>query len=95
MPLAARIGDQGSGHGCFPPHMIITGIPKVIIQGMPAATLSDMLMPHICGLLVHPGNIANGSSKVMISGKPAARIGDMVSCGSIIMTGASKVVIGG
>lgn len=95
MPFAARIGDMGSGHGCFPPHMIITGNPKVIIQGMPAATITDMLLPHACGPLVHPGNIAAGSSKVLISNKPAARIGDMVSCGSIIMTGSSKVNIGG
>ena len=95
MPFAARIGDLGSGHSCFPPHMIITGNPKVIIQGMPAATISDTLLPHACGPLIHPGNIASGSSKVFISGRAAARIGDIVSCGSIIMTGANKVNIGG
>lgn len=95
MPFAARIGNSCSGHGCFPPRMIITGNPKVIIQGMPAATVGDTLLPHACGPNIHSGNIASGSSKVFISGLPAARIGDIISCGSIIMTGANKVNIGG
>ena len=39
--------------------------------------------------------VAKGSSKVIINGRPAARLGDRDSCGGVIMTGSSNVLIGG
>lgn len=81
----------GSGHGCFPPHNVIVGNPKVLIEGLPASCIGDLLTPHCCGSLCHPGAIASGSSKVMVAGRPLAKIGDFVNCGSILITGSTKV----
>ena len=49
-PKAARLGDIGSGHGCFPPTPIISASPDVSINHKPAARLGDPLAPHGCGV---------------------------------------------
>jgi uncharacterized Zn-binding protein involved in type VI secretion len=100
MPPAARVGDM---HICpmqtpapVPvPHVgvaiIPPGCPTVIIGGLPAACVGDML---IC--TGPPDSIIMGSTTVMIGGKPAARVGD--SCahgGTIIPPGCPTVIIGG
>jgi len=66
------------------------GIPNVLISGLPAATLGDML---VC--VGPPDSIVKGSATVMIGGKPAARMGDSTAHGGTIVMGIPNVMIGG
>jgi len=91
---AARIGDM---HVCpmvtvLVPHVggpILPpgGIP-VLIGGMPAARMGDMV---VC--VGPPDVIAMGSPKVLIGGMPAARMGDMTVHGGVIAVGCPTVLI--
>lgn len=99
MPPAARLTDM---HECpmedptIPPiphvggPIVGPGVPNVIIGGMPAAVVGDML---IC--VGPPDVIAMGSATVMIGGMPAARMGDETAHGGTILTGFPTVEIGG
>jgi len=96
MPPAARAGDM---HVCpmFTgpvPHVggpiLPPGCPTVLIAGMPAARVGDMLT---CS--GPPDSIVSGSSTVMIGGAPAARLGDSTAHGGTIVLGAATVIIGG
>lgn len=66
------------------------GEPTVLIGGMPAARVGDML---VC--VGPPDSIVKGSSTVKIGGVPAARMGDKTAHGGTIMLGALNVMIGG
>lgn len=91
---AARVGDI---HVCpmvtvLVPHVggpILPpgGIP-VLIGGMPAARMGDMV---VC--VGPPDIIAMGSPKVLIGGMPAARMGDMTAHGGVIAIGCPTVLI--
>lgn len=94
MPLAARVGDM---HTCplvngTVPHVggpvIPPGTVTVMIGGMPAAKVGDMLT-----CTGPPDTIAAGSSTVMISGMPAARLGDSTAHGGVITVGCATVMI--
>jgi len=96
MPAAARVGDM---HTCpmvtgVVPHVggpvLPPGCPTVLIAGMPAARVGDMLT---CA--GPPDVIAQGSATVMIGGMPAARMGDATAHGGTIILGAPTVMIGG
>ena len=96
MPAAARIGDM---HVCpmvtgTVPHVggpvLPPGAATVLIGGMPAACVGDMLT-----CTGPPDTIATGSSSVLIGGKPAARVGDSASHGGTIVAGCPTVIIGG
>lgn len=99
MPPAARLTDF---HQCpmqtpavVPiPHVggpvIGPGVPNVLIAGMPAAVLGDMLT-----CVGPPDTIVKGSATVLIGSKPAARMGDMTAHGGTIVLGAPNVIIGG
>jgi uncharacterized Zn-binding protein involved in type VI secretion len=63
------------------------GIP-VLIGGMPAARMGDMV---VC--VGPPDVIAMGSPKVLIGGMPAARMGDMTVHGGVIAVGCPTVLI--
>lgn len=93
MPGAMRIGSMASGHGCFAPNQVITGNPKVLIEGIPASCVGDMLIPHACGPLIHPGNIVSGSPNVIVGGRPIGIVGSMVSCGEFMVLGSLRVRI--
>jgi uncharacterized Zn-binding protein involved in type VI secretion len=93
---AARVGDM---HVCpmvtgTVPHVggpvLPPGAPTVLIGGMPAACVGDMLT-----CVGPPDTIAKGSATVMIGGKPAARLGDSTSHGGIIVLGCPTDLIGG
>ena len=93
---AARLTDM---HVCpmvtgVVPHVggpiVSPGAPTVLIGGLPAARVGDML---ICN--GPPDVIVMGSSNVLICGQPAARLGDMTVHGGVIMAGFPKVLIGG
>jgi uncharacterized Zn-binding protein involved in type VI secretion len=96
MPMAARVGDM---HTCplvngTVPHVggpvLPPGGPTVMIAGMPAARVGDMLT-----CVGPPDTIAAGSGTVMIGGMPAARMGDSTAHGGTITVGAPTVNIGG
>jgi uncharacterized Zn-binding protein involved in type VI secretion len=99
MPPAARLTDF---HECpmvtpaLPPIPHVggpvagPGEPTVLIGGMPAARMGDML---VC--VGPPDSIVAGSATVMIGGMPAARMGDQTAHGGEIVLGALNVMIGG
>ena len=96
MPSAARLTDM---HTCplvtvLVPHVggPITGpcVPTVLIGGLPAAVVGDML---VC--VGPPDVIVKGSVTVLIGGKPAARQGDLTAHGGVIVVGLPTVQIGG
>jgi uncharacterized Zn-binding protein involved in type VI secretion len=67
------------------------GSSTVMIEGLPAARVSDMAL---CTAPV-PDVIATGSMSVMVNGLPLARVGDMTVHGGVILVGASTVQAGG
>jgi uncharacterized Zn-binding protein involved in type VI secretion len=99
MPPAARLTDD---HECpmetpsiVPiPHVggpiLGPGTPTVLIGGLPAARVGDLLACHGAH-----DTIVQGSSTVTITGIPAARMGDTTAHGGRITTGAMNVMIGG
>ena len=66
------------------------GVPTVMVGGMPAAVVGDMVT-----CTGPPDSIVKGSATVMIGGKPAARIGDLTAHGGSIVAGIPTVMIGG
>ena len=66
------------------------GAPTVLIAGLPAARVGDLL---VC--VGPPDSIVKGSSSVLIGGMPAARVGDATAHGGQVMLGAFNVLIGG
>lgn len=94
--MAARVGDM---HVCpmvngTVPHVggpvMPPGCPTVLIGGMPAARVGDML---VC--TGPPDTITKGSATVLIGGMPAARMGDTTAHGGTIVVGCATVLIGG
>jgi len=100
MPPAARLTDfhqcpmQTPAGPVMIPHVggpvSGPGAPTVLIAGLPAARVGDML---VC--VGPPDSIVKGSATVMIGGVPAARMGDQTAHGGAIMLGAPNVMIGG
>ena len=93
--FAARIGDF---HICpmvtgVIPHVggpiLPPGCATVLIGGMPAACVGDMVT-----CTGPPDTIAAGSATVLIGGKPAARMLDSTAHGGIILLGCFTVLIG-
>jgi uncharacterized Zn-binding protein involved in type VI secretion len=92
---AARITDM---HVCpmvtgIVPHVggpiLPPGAPTVLIGGLPAARVGDMVT-----CVGPPDVIALGSFTVLIGGMPAARLGDMTAHGGAIVLGCFTVLIG-
>ncbi len=91
---AARMGDSCAHGGT-----IVSGFPMVLIEGMPAARVTDM---HVCPMFDGPkphvgGPILKGSMGVLIGNMPAARVMDQCTCvgpPDMIVKGATKVLIG-
>src|SRR6266436_6948863 len=95
MPPAARITDM---HVCplvtvLVPHVggpiLPPGCPTVLIGGLPAARITDMLT-----CVGPPDVILMGSPTVLIGNLMAARIGDPTAHGGVIVLGCFTVIIG-
>jgi uncharacterized Zn-binding protein involved in type VI secretion len=91
---AARLTDM---HVCpmvtvLVPHVggpiVAPGAPTVLIGGLPAARIGDVL---VC--VGPPDVIVTGSAHVLIAGSPAARLGDMTAHGGVIVVGCPTVLI--
>lgn len=96
---AARITDMHTCPMVTPgvppiPHVggpiVGPGMPTVMIGGMPAAVMGDMVT-----CVGPPDSIVKGSATVMIGGMPAARMGDTTAHGGAITVGCPTVLIGG
>lgn len=95
MPKAARKGDIGSAHGCFPASPAIEGSDNVFINGIPALRVGDAYAAHGCSKCSpHGRHAAAGSATVNINGRPAVRVGDAIDCGGVAQTGSPNVNIG-
>ena len=96
MPMATRLGDVCTGHGCFPPRPSVAGSPNVLVNNIPIVRVGDMYAPHGCPTCPpHPAPLAAGSSTVLVNNMPAGRMGDAVGCGSSAMACSANVSIGG
>lgn len=93
MPSAVRVGDSTTHGGT----VVGPGVATVLIGGMPAAVMSDMILcpmmypgpaPHV------GGPVMVGSATVTIGGKPAARTTDSCPCGDMAVVGDPTVTIG-
>ena len=93
---AARVGDMSiTGDAIIGP-----GIPTVLIAGMPAAVVGDLVSGAFC-----VGSITMGSLTVLISGRPAAHLNSLITgtnpvtgvpvTTTVGITGAPTVLIGG
>lgn len=91
---AARLTDM---HVCpmvtvLVPHVggpiLAPGAPTVLIGGLPAARVGDMVT-----CVGPPDVIALGSFTVLIGGQPAARMGDLTAHGGTIVLGCPTVLI--
>lgn len=96
MPPAARVGDP---HVCPMstgpvPHVggpaLPPGAPTVLVAGLPALRLGDLLT-----CTGPPDTVIAGSATVLIGGLPAARLGDGTAHGGSLVAGAPTVMIGG
>lgn len=96
MPPAARLTDL---HTCPAttgpvPHVggpiSGPGVPNVLIGGLPAAVIGDLV---VC--VGPPSTVVRGSATVLIGGRPAARMGDQTAHGGVIVSGLPNVMIGG
>ena len=94
MPAASRIGDQCTGHDCFPPRINDSGSDNVFINSIGAHRVGDHWVEHSCDSNTHDSVLATGSSTVFVNGLPAARIGDLIECGSAVSQGSPNVFIG-
>jgi uncharacterized Zn-binding protein involved in type VI secretion len=95
MPPAARVTDM---HVCpmvtgIVPHVggpiLPPGVPTVLIDFLPAATVTDMAT-----CLGPPDVIVTGSAGVFINFLPAARLGDLTAHGGVIVMGSPTCIIG-
>lgn len=95
MPPAARVTDM---HVCpmvtgLVPHVggpiLPPGAPTVLIDFLPAATVTDMAT-----CIGPPDVVIMGSSGVFINFLPAARLGDPTAHGGVIVMGSPTCIIG-
>lgn len=93
MPAAVRLGDECSGHDCFPRRPNIEASGDVFINSRGAHREGDAWAAHSCKS-THDGVAASGSSTVFVNSRPMMRIGDSVSCGSVCAEGSPTVFIG-
>lgn len=97
MPAATRIGDNCTGHGCYPPRICVAGSGNVFINGLAAHRQGDAWIAHGCGspdCPPHPGTLSLGSDKVFVNGKGLGRVGDDISCTSKVAAGSGNVFAG-
>jgi uncharacterized Zn-binding protein involved in type VI secretion len=102
MAAAHRLGDTGTGHGCWPSRANSQASLNVFIESKRADRgwhrVGDSWESHCCTKKPYPchaSTMERGSTTVFVNKKPAARIGDDVACGSRAATGSGTVFAGG
>ena len=95
MPAICRLGDTGTGHGCFSARPNNAASADVFINNKGAHRVGDSWESHGCGVCVpHGGALSAGSGTVFVNGSALGRIGDPVSCGSTVATGSGNAFAG-
>ena len=94
MTNTARLGDLGSGHGCFPARVNDAGSPDVLTNGIPNHRQGDHWVTHCCGPVCHDSVLAAGSPTVFTNGLQQGRVGDPIADGSTIATGSPDTFTG-
>lgn len=94
MRAASRLGDECTGHDCFPPRINDQGSPDTFINGLAAHRVGDHWVEHSCDDETHDGLASEGSATVFINGHAAMRVGDTISCGSVVAQGSSNTFFG-
>ena len=94
MPAITRLGDQCTGHGCFPARPNTSAAASVFINGIAVHRVGDAWGTHCCGPACHASVLAEGSSSVFAEGQAVGRIGDPVACGSSVAEGSANVYAG-
>jgi|GEM_PF-520709 len=97
MPAVTKLGDQCSGHGCWPSRPNVGASPDVFVNGVAAHRQGDAWAAHTCPTIpeTHASVLAAGSTTVFVNGKQLARVGDPVACGSTCNQGSPDVFAGG
>lgn len=96
MSSVVRLNDPTTGHDGFHATNVCTASGSVIVEGIPAARMSDMCIDHTKpNSGSHPPSIAAGSGSVFAEGLAIARVGDMCDCGDALAAGAGSVMAGG
>lgn len=97
MPPVGRLGDIGTGHGCWVPRPNDQASPNVFANNIPVHRQSDHWKVHCCPAIpeCHDSFLAAGSSIVFANNLQVSRIGDPVACGSKVATGSPNVFAGG
>ena len=91
MASPARVGDP-IGH---PGVVSGPGVPHVLIGGMPAVVVGDIVTCAFPPPAVHPPTpLTLGSAIVLIGGRPAVRLGDISGCSAPVVFGMPTVIIG-
>lgn len=92
---AARLGDM---HVCqmitaLTPHVgglvIGPGCPTVLVGGLPAACVGDMV-----ACTGPPDTIVMGSATILLGGRPAAQLGSLTAHGGTLVAGYPSVHLG-
>lgn len=90
MPATVRLGDQCTGHGCFPPRVNDSASSDVFVYGIGVHRVGDHWVTHCCDSSCHSSTQASGSGTVFANGLPVARVGDSIACGSSNQTGSGN-----
>lgn len=96
MPGIVRVGDNCTGHSCYPPRAAVSGSRNVYVNGKYTHRQTDLWAVHCCGSppSCHSGALVEGSGTVFVNGLQVARQGDPVSCGSKGMECSRNVFAG-
>ena len=95
MPPVTRLGDNCTGHGCYPARPSVAGSPTVFANNLPVIRVTDPYDTHCCGPACHGGTLAEGSSTVFAEGLAVGRQGDPIDCGSVVDEHSPDVYVGG
>ena len=82
MPSVTRLGDLGSGHGCFPPRVSTSGSSNVFVNNIAWSCQGDVNTVHLLPGAPCPSHqrpIAIGSTTVFVNDVGAGRIGYSIS----------------
>jgi uncharacterized Zn-binding protein involved in type VI secretion len=96
MGAFVRIGDNSTGHGCFPPtELVYTPVTRTFCDGKLIAVVGARYAAHSCNNTTHQENpdrtiIGTGSANTFIEGYPLARIGDPIACGDRVAQGSES-----
>jgi uncharacterized Zn-binding protein involved in type VI secretion len=96
MPQAARTTDPISPHSPCSTGKCGPGSSDVLIENLPAYRVTDKTVPHgFVKCVPHVTPLVQGSKNVLINNLLAGRVGDSHSCGVVVVSGSSKVIING